>query len=416
MTTRSRGHDPARASRRFRRPPDRRDRIIATAARLFRQNGFHATGIDEIASEEEVSGTALYRHFANKEALLVACAEEGLARVNEAFAGVHSDLEPEARLRALIAAGARVTVEHLDEMVVYVRERRHLTATHRSDLRKRARENTDVLLDALLTVRPELSRVHGVFALQSLNGIYLSIANESTTLSQPRTASLLSDMGSAAVLAPVDSVINQAHYRRPTDDHAGIGRVSRREQILADSMRLFRQHGYASVGMGQIGEASGLKGSSLYRHYSSKSDVLAAGISRIHELLAASMSDALSAPTAEQAMQRLVIASAGLAVQHRELLAVELSEGAHLDNDARLRAVRYRREHTAEWTRLLRVIDDGASAAEARAIAGAVLGVVVGFVQGTLDPEPSAARSALRSMMFAALDAPRAQRQRRAQS
>lgn len=405
MTTRS--TDPHPESRPGRRPADRRDRLVATAARLFRERGFHATGIDDIGAAEDMTGPAVYRHFPTKEALLVACAEQGLSQVEEAFAAVDPDLGPEARLRALVRAGAAVTVEHLDEMVAYMRERRHLTAEHRLDLRKRARANTDVLLDALLAVRPDLTRVHGVFALQSLNGIYLSIADQPSTVPAPRLTTLLSDMGAAAVLAPTTDIIVEPHHAPAPVVGPAPGRVSKREQILTDSMRLFREHGYASVGMGQIGDASGLKGSSLYRHFASKADLLAAGINRIQELFAAAMTDALSAPNVDDAVERLVVAVTHIAVQHRDLIAVELSDGRNLEEEARERARRHRKEHMDEWARLLCLAEPELSVAEARTAAAAAIGVAVGYVQGTLDPERASARHALQAMMEAALAAAR---------
>jgi len=42
---------------------DRGQRITVTAARLFREQGFHATSIDDIGRAEGISGGAIYRHI-----------------------------------------------------------------------------------------------------------------------------------------------------------------------------------------------------------------------------------------------------------------------------------------------------------------------------------------------------------------
>ncbi|MQA60152.1 MAG: TetR family transcriptional regulator [Actinophytocola sp.] len=50
--------------------PSRREQILAAAAELFAQHGFHGVGIDDIGAAVGVSGPALYRHFRNKDAIL----------------------------------------------------------------------------------------------------------------------------------------------------------------------------------------------------------------------------------------------------------------------------------------------------------------------------------------------------------
>lgn len=52
--------------------PSARDRILDTAARLFYQDGFRATGIDKIIAESGVAKMSLYRHFSSKNELIAA--------------------------------------------------------------------------------------------------------------------------------------------------------------------------------------------------------------------------------------------------------------------------------------------------------------------------------------------------------
>lgn len=49
-----------------------RDRILATAARVFYAEGIHGVGIDRVITEAPVTRATFYRHFAGKEALVVA--------------------------------------------------------------------------------------------------------------------------------------------------------------------------------------------------------------------------------------------------------------------------------------------------------------------------------------------------------
>src|SRR5215510_10797531 len=50
---------------------DRRSQLIAAAERLVAERGFLAVRLEDIGAAVGVSGPAIYRHFPNKEALLV---------------------------------------------------------------------------------------------------------------------------------------------------------------------------------------------------------------------------------------------------------------------------------------------------------------------------------------------------------
>jgi AcrR family transcriptional regulator len=49
-----------------------KDILFETAARLFYQHGYRATGVDAIAAESGIGKMTLYRHFASKDDLIVA--------------------------------------------------------------------------------------------------------------------------------------------------------------------------------------------------------------------------------------------------------------------------------------------------------------------------------------------------------
>src|SRR6187401_3772265 len=56
---------------RSRAKSDRRTQLIAAAERLVAERGFLAVRLEDIGAAAGVSGPAIYRHFPNKEALLV---------------------------------------------------------------------------------------------------------------------------------------------------------------------------------------------------------------------------------------------------------------------------------------------------------------------------------------------------------
>jgi TetR/AcrR family transcriptional repressor of nem operon len=65
---------------------DNRARIVATAARLFRENGFDGVGLDTIMKEAGLTHGGFYGHFSSKEDL----AAEAVARAVEQGAGWRS--------------------------------------------------------------------------------------------------------------------------------------------------------------------------------------------------------------------------------------------------------------------------------------------------------------------------------------
>ena len=59
------------APTRSRQKSDRRSQLLAAAEQLIAQRGFPAVRLEDIGAAAGVSGPAIYRHFPNKEALLV---------------------------------------------------------------------------------------------------------------------------------------------------------------------------------------------------------------------------------------------------------------------------------------------------------------------------------------------------------
>jgi AcrR family transcriptional regulator len=107
----------------------RRGEILDAAKRLFTEEGFAHATMRRIAAEVGVSPTALYLHFADKEAILKAIAEdffsELLVRLREAHAGEEDTL---VRLRCGLRAYVDFGLERADEyrLTFQTREVRNL--------------------------------------------------------------------------------------------------------------------------------------------------------------------------------------------------------------------------------------------------------------------------------------------------
>jgi AcrR family transcriptional regulator len=63
-----------------------RDRLLETAAALFYREGINGVGVDRVLAEAGVTRATMYRHFAGKEALVVAYLEREDAALRALFA------------------------------------------------------------------------------------------------------------------------------------------------------------------------------------------------------------------------------------------------------------------------------------------------------------------------------------------
>ncbi|MEV0161964.1 TetR/AcrR family transcriptional regulator [Nonomuraea fuscirosea] len=63
----------------------RRRQILDAARRCFLRNGFHATSMQDVLAEAELSAGAVYRYFKSKDDIIAATAAEALAEVASAF-------------------------------------------------------------------------------------------------------------------------------------------------------------------------------------------------------------------------------------------------------------------------------------------------------------------------------------------
>src|SRR5437763_7227834 len=90
-------------------PPSRRVDICRTAAQIFRDRGYDATSVSDVARALGMTKAGLYHHFDSKEALLFEIVMYGLERVrDEVIIPVRAVKDPEERLRQLIVRHARI--------------------------------------------------------------------------------------------------------------------------------------------------------------------------------------------------------------------------------------------------------------------------------------------------------------------
>src|SRR5882762_7374222 len=102
----------------------RRARMCRTAAQLFRDRGYDATSVSDVARALGMTKAGLYHHFESKEALLFEIMMYGLEKVrDEVIVPARTIRDPEERLRQLVMRHARITtrgqgaVAHLQDEI-----------------------------------------------------------------------------------------------------------------------------------------------------------------------------------------------------------------------------------------------------------------------------------------------------------
>ncbi len=118
----------------------RRQAIEEVASDLFRERGYAATSIRDIARALSVQGASLYAHVTSKEDVLWAIVDRAASRFEaaadhaEAVAEARRPGDPAEALAALVRGHVEVLTGDVDEAGVFVREWRALGVEHRATI------------------------------------------------------------------------------------------------------------------------------------------------------------------------------------------------------------------------------------------------------------------------------------------
>jgi len=140
----------------------RRAEICRTAAQIFRERGYDATSVSDIARALGITKAGLYHYFESKEALLFEITAYGLDRVrDDVIAPVRTMRDPEERLRELVVRHACIATHGRGAVAQLVDEVRALPAANRKVLEERMRLYFDLVRDTLKELRA-LGRLRNV--------------------------------------------------------------------------------------------------------------------------------------------------------------------------------------------------------------------------------------------------------------
>lgn len=354
-----------------RRPKDRKAQILTAAAEAFSERGYHAVGIDDIAATLGISGPALYRHFPTKYALFVHTVMR-LSGTLLAATDLDDNLDPRDKLDAVMTAVIDTTIDNRRTGGLYRWEGRYLLPDDRITLRQSVTILNGRVRAPLMQLRPELSEADASTIAAAAISVVASITAHRSVLSAKQIESLLLSTARKVLATDLPDSADA-----PPPGKAEIAHNSKRETLLHEAILLFYRHGYHSVSIEDIGAAAGINASSVYRHFASKADLLAAAFGRASDRLTVALDEALAqSKTPEEAIETLVYLYVELSFEQSELMAVYFAEIGNLPAEQRSSLRNVQRLNIEKWAHLVCEARPDVPAVQARFLVHAALGLV----------------------------------------
>ncbi|MEW6641012.1 MAG: TetR/AcrR family transcriptional regulator [Pseudomonadota bacterium] len=150
--------------------------------------------------------------------------------------------------------------------------------------------------------------------------------------------------------------------------------MRRTEQILHVASRLFSERGFHAVSIDDIGQAAGISGPALYRHFANKVEIFRGvcdlTLDRLAELVGP------PAQTPEHELAALVRGQTQLSLRHPELACVFEIERA-LPDDLRRHFRQRQRNHARRWVAAMRALAPERSEADIALAVYAAIGLLI---------------------------------------
>ncbi|WEX01074.1 TetR/AcrR family transcriptional regulator [Rhodococcus sp. RCBS9] len=353
-----------------RRPRNRKQLIVAAAARQFERKGFHDTSVADIAAEVGITGPALYRHFRSKSDLLMAAIELEIDQIERIYT---SDTE----LPALLGEAAKALLRPGRVNTLWERSSPFLESEARSRLAERHLAALMPLRAALLRARSDLTEADADALTWAVHAVMNTArAFERVKVDRERGRRLM--VAAATAVAEIPRLLPVAQEPAPHTPVVGVlSFASRREAALAAAVHLFAERGFQAVGMDDIGAAAGISGPTLYHHFPGKSAILSHIILRCLEALNFDLAAALSSTDDPAEALELALASfVRINVAQGDALVALTTGIVHVQEEERAPIRRAQQDYVNEWAVLLAASRKDLSQADTEALVRAAQRVI----------------------------------------
>ena len=154
----------------------RESELLRTATRLFRERGFHATSMQDLADALGMNRGSIYHYIESKDDLLWAIVSGALAELEDRVRPIlKGDSPASERLRSAIAAHLGFAADRADELSLVQIELRSLNADRRRTIVERRDAYERLWRDAIEaaiaegSIRPTDVRLAGIAILSACN-------------------------------------------------------------------------------------------------------------------------------------------------------------------------------------------------------------------------------------------------------
>lgn len=157
---------------------------------------------------------------------------------------------------------------------------------------------------------------------------------------------------------------------------------TRREQLLRVAVDLFYERGFHATGIDDIGQAAGITGPAIYRHFTGKDDVLSTAleigttqiVNRVEAIVA-------EADTPQSALKGLIRNFVRATLNDPQLASIMLNDRGVFTSATRELVERAERRHLNQWLRQYRAVRPDIPPVERRLIVYATTGMLAAVLQ-----------------------------------
>ena len=150
--------------------------------------------------------------------------------------------------------------------------------------------------------------------------------------------------------------------------------MSRERSILKAAAEAFYEKGFHGVGVDELGVRAGLKGPSIYRHFSSKDEILAALLDEALDELMSATEPVYADPARD--LERAIRHHIDFAITRRQLVLIYQRDVGSVVDPWRSAFTRRRAEYDARWEALFVArypsLDNGTAATVSQACLGMI--------------------------------------------
>jgi AcrR family transcriptional regulator len=184
---------------------ERRLQLVRAASRLFAERGFRSVSMEDLAAEAGVSGPAVYRHFASKEALLADLLIDVSRQLLDQGTERSKAASPVEALHLLIAFHTDFALRDRDLIRIQDHDFANLALEDARAVSGLQRAYLNVWVEVLRAIDPTLSESVARTKVQAVFGLLNSTPHSASHRDTETTRSILEVMAADALglaLAP----------------------------------------------------------------------------------------------------------------------------------------------------------------------------------------------------------------------